>query len=91
MSDFMQPLHLSHTNISVSQECNQVFEMLNITLSVVTVNLRNVCLYKCGLFVVAVCDPNCGQCDVNGPEKCDDGHCNTGFVFVNNAKTCARS
>ena len=65
--------------------------MRNIKLGVVAVNLHKSCLYECVLFVVAVCDPNCGQCDVNGPEKCDDGHCNIGFVFVNDSKTCARS
>ena len=61
-----------------------------IKLGVLTVNLRKCCLFNYVLFVVAVCDPNCGQCDVNGPDKCDDGHCNTGFVFVNNSNTCAR-
>ena len=64
---------------------------MNFCLSLEYIHECEWCLFKCELFVVAVCDPNCGQCDVNGPDKCDDGHCNTGFVFVNNSKTCARS
>jgi len=41
------------------------------------------------VFVAAVCYPNCEQCFMNGPGKCDDTHCNIGYNFVSDTNTCA--
>ncbi|KAI0218044.1 hypothetical protein LSAT2_030216, partial [Lamellibrachia satsuma] len=40
------------------------------------------------VFVTAVCDTNCARCVTNGPGKCDDNHCNDGYIYNNETQTC---
>ena len=44
----------------------------------------------CACFLLE-CDPNCDQCDINGPAKCDDNHCKAGYNFVGDSKNCTGS
>ena len=55
-----------------------------LTLSVKLISL-------CACFLLLECDPNCAQCDTNGPAKCDDNHCNAGYKFVGYSKNCTGS
>ena len=45
----------------------------------------------CACFLLLECDPNCDQCDINGPAKCDDSHCTDGYKFVADSKNCTGS